>query len=85
MTQRQPEFRDGSLDEFSVWMKEALKACQLSLSKTCITCISFREYARNDANERHPAEWCMHYKEKPPARVIAYGCKSYCHDDEIPF
>lgn len=39
----------------------------------CLTCEHFDE----------PAETCTLYQQRPPARVIAYGCPSW--QDEMPF
>lgn len=41
--------------------------------RTCLNCQSFDEYK----------EWCMRWKAKPPAKVIAIGCED--HSDVIPF
>lgn len=42
--------------------------------RSCINCEHFNEY-----NEK-----CKLYNQRPPARVIAYGCEKY-EDIEIPF
>lgn len=44
--------------------------------KTCLNCIRFIENT----------EICALYSQRPPARVIAFGCSSYSDStDEIPF
>lgn len=43
--------------------------------KTCITCDHFLEQQ----------EKCNLYDQRPPARVIAFGCDSYKDDNYIPF
>lgn len=43
--------------------------------KNCLNCIHFNE----------DDEICKWYKQKPPARVIAYGCESHDDIEEIPF
>jgi len=42
--------------------------------KSCLNCEHFSE----------ATEICKKYKQRPPARVIAYACPSY-EDLEIPF
>jgi hypothetical protein len=76
MNFRQPEFREGAEYEFrDQVLNAATNAIARGLFKTCITCIDFKE----------AAEHCRAFNARPPARVIAYGCKSYTHTDEIPF
>ena len=41
--------------------------------KTCLNCNWFNE----------EKEECLKYTARPPARVIAYGCKD--HTDDVPF
>lgn len=43
------------------------------LIHSCLTCEHFDE----------ASETCHVYKQRPPARVIAYGCPSWI--DDIPF
>lgn len=45
------------------------------LTSSCLSCSFFRE----------PTELCNRYNQRPPARVIAFGCKDYLDNDEIPF
>lgn len=75
-SERGPQLRDGA--DYEIRDKMALELAKLmekGLLKTCITCIYFTEASEN----------CRIYSSRPPARVIAYGCKSYAQDDEIPF
>lgn len=73
---RKPTLRDGTIYDIRDAVQGALQAAfEKGIMTTCITCIDFNE----------PTELCQRFKERPPARVIAYGCKSYTHDDEIPF
>lgn len=44
-----------------------------SMTKTCLTCDHFNE----------PQEQCTLYKQRPPAKIIAFGCPSYVN--EVPF
>lgn len=48
---------------------------QHNIYKTCLNCINFRE----------DQELCKLANQRPPARVIAYGCKAWEDKDEIPF
>ena len=43
-------------------------------TRTCLTCDHFRETK---------GEVCGLYNQRPPARIIAFGCPSY--ENEIPF
>jgi hypothetical protein len=70
-----PRFRDDRLYDFRDYMVDLLKGYETELVKTCITCASFRE----------SDEQCTKFKARPPARVIAYGCKDYFNEEEIPF
>jgi hypothetical protein len=47
----------------------------LGLNPSCITCSRFNE----------PMELCNHFKAKPPARIIAFGCDQYLDTEEIPY
>lgn len=62
-----------NLDEIATqkFLTEALKAARIS----CLNCVSWRK------NE----EICILFKARPPAHVIAFGCPSFCHNEEIPF
>jgi hypothetical protein len=47
-----------------------------SMHVSCINCNSFDE----------KIECCMRYRQRPPARVIAYGCQDWANiDDDVPF
>lgn len=43
--------------------------------ESCISCEYFHE----------KSEICKKYHQKPPARIIAFGCSSYSDIDQIPF
>ena len=43
--------------------------------RNCLNCELFKE----------KEEICIPAKQRPPARVIAYGCESHIDKDEIPF
>jgi hypothetical protein len=45
------------------------------MHKNCLNCISFEE----------KREICVVAKQRPPVRVIAYGCPQFIDKDEIPF
>lgn len=73
----EPTFREGA--EYAIRQaidKAVNEAAKEGLLRTCVTCIQFVEMG---------GELCRLYAQRPPARVIAYGCKDYAHNDEIPF
>lgn len=43
--------------------------------RSCINCIHFRE----------KTELCNLANQRPPARVIVFGCKEWMDKDQIPF
>jgi hypothetical protein len=51
------------------------------LIHSCMTCIHFAEHG---VGQTVPPETCVLYNQRPPARVIAYGCLSWL-DDDLPF
>lgn len=57
------------------------------LIHSCITCANFKEKDGEVKPEQkpndYPAETCLLYRQRPPARVIAYGCPSWVED--LPF
>lgn len=71
-----PRIRQDRLYEFRAYFESYLEAYQPELVTTCITCLNFRE---------NHGEICAKFNARPPARVIAYGCKDYFAPDEIPF
>lgn len=48
---------------------------QNSMFQSCINCLKFRE----------KTEICSLANQRPPARVIAFGCPKWEDVDEIPF
>lgn len=48
---------------------------ELGMTSSCISCVHFNE----------PTEICKLFKARPPAKVIAFGCRHYNDSDEIPF
>lgn len=71
-----PTIREDKVYELRDYLVDAMRGYGGELLKTCLTCMYFDE--RNEA--------CKVYaNQRPPARVIAYGCKSYFAPDEIPF
>jgi len=70
-----PTLRDGTVDRFISALRAHLYEENADFLKTCLTCVCFDE----------KLEYCKKYKARPPARVIAYGCRDYFHNDEIPF
>ena len=61
------KLRTALRDSFMVWL-DATHAY-----RSCLTCIHFIE----------AMETCDKFRQRPPARVIAYGCNE--HTLEIPF
>jgi hypothetical protein len=45
------------------------------MTSSCISCTYFNE----------AMEHCSKFKQRPPARVIAFGCEAYLDGEEIPF
>ena len=71
-----PTIRDDKLYEMRGHLADWLKSYHPDLIRTCITCSFFIE----------SQEACSRFNNaRPPARVIAYGCKDYFSPDEIPF
>lgn len=72
-------------------VKEIVSGCTVALSLaienvlgqqfarvTCITCVHFKEYEGEICN-------LAPGKMRPPARIIAKGCPSYCDNLDVPF
>jgi hypothetical protein len=53
--------------------KEAFVNELTKATRTCLNCEHFDE----------PNEQCNLYNQRPPARIIAFGCDSYV--DKVPF
>lgn len=64
---------DGTHD-LKLNLDEVLRRIE-PIYKSCLNCEHFDE--KN--------ELCKKYKQRPPARVIAYACSSWEDYDEIPF
>lgn len=56
-------------------MAESLGKAVLDCRRSCINCIHFTE---------HQGEVCKLVQQRPPARVIAFGCPSFA-EDPCPF
>lgn len=79
-----PTLRDGALSELTGSFRKAVSELHVDMFKTCITCINFKEHGEFS----HPPQWCLRFSPQVgpvPARIVAYGCEDYWHDDEIPF
>ncbi len=77
-----PKLRDGFLEDFILLLTAKLAGRKLSVPvisnevlQSCLNCENFDE----------KTETCGVYRQRPPARVIAYGCVSYSDSDDIPF
>jgi hypothetical protein len=73
--QIRPRIREDKVLDLRDWLIDAIRAFEPELVRSCMTCASFRE----------SDEQCVKFKARPPARVIAYGCKDYFNEAEIPF
>lgn len=81
-----PVVRDGAKYLLRDQMLKTIEALGFEHMQTCLTCINFSEHAkRMSPNYVQPEEFCNRFNGRPPARIIAYGCPSYTHNDEIPF
>lgn len=74
-----PKLRREAIGGFKYCIAEAVTKLLIRDSQypfeTCINCTHFAE----------KEEQCRLYKLRPPARIIAFGCKSYVDEDQIPF
>jgi hypothetical protein len=70
-----PTLREDRVYEMRQHLYDWLVSYHPNLMRTCLTCLHFQE----------SNEMCKTYKARPPARVIAYGCKDYMNEEEIPF
>jgi hypothetical protein len=67
---------DLFVGNFRKALYEYLDTEGVTLQQSCLTCASFDE-----ANET-----CRkHANQRPPARVIAFGCPDYFDLNEVPF
>lgn len=74
--QIRPVMRSDVAYTWAMAIKAAIENAPGDVLKTCLTCCVFDE-AR---------EACKKFNGmRPPARVIAYGCKDYFSNDELPF
>lgn len=71
----QPKLRPDFSYTWAMAMAKALEQAPGQVLRTCLTCCAFDE----------PQEQCRKYRARPPARVIAYGCKDYFSEEELPF
>lgn len=72
-----PKLRIDAYYDIQSALVEALErtSSQNGLLKSCCNCLNFREHI----------ELCGLYNQRPPARVIAYGCPKWEDKDEVPF
>ena len=70
-----PKLRIDATYDLQAALNIALQNLDQPLYKSCLNCLLF--------NER--AELCNKYNQRPPARIIAYGCKDWEDIKEIPF
>lgn len=72
-----PQLRDDAMMDMAHAVRNAVNAvaAKSALTKSCMNCTLFRE----------DSELCMRFAQRPPARVIAYGCSEHEDVNEIPF
>lgn len=73
-----PKLRDDAYTDLGYLLKEAVINAMQSQRhpfKNCLNCRHFNE----------KTELCYIYKQRPPARVIAFGCPTHKDNEEIPF
>lgn len=64
---------DAQLDTVLHHLPAIIGAKIAMARRSCLTCMNFDE----------KKEQCTTYKQRPPARVIAFGCDSF--EEDIPF
>lgn len=69
-------FRTGAADAIHQLMLSISLQDKDAFTESCVNCVNFDE----------PKELCRKFQQRPPARIIAYGCTDY-EDVEttIPF
>lgn len=80
-----PTLRDNAVGKMVYATKATFEAMHLDAYKTCLTCVNFNEHGNQRQFPPVQPETCIRFGGRPPARIIAYGCPEYFHDDEIPF
>lgn len=65
--------RDKDVAKIAAQLAGQLAPVIEDATRSCLTCCHFSE----------SDEICLLAKQRPPARVIAYGCEQY--EDDIPF
>ena len=71
-----PTMREGASYHFAKAAQNMIEQVHVDVFKACLTCINFREKS---------GELCVRFGGRPPARVIAFGCRDFFHNDELPF
>lgn len=76
---RNVKFRDETLFQLMEGIRGAIRGISSfdadSLQRNCLVCLAFDERS----------EVCTLYQQRPPARVIAYGCPSFKDVTDIPY
>lgn len=79
-----PTLRDGAVTDLTGAFRRAVAELHVDMFKTCMTCMNFQEHSTFST----PPQWCKRFSPQVgpvPARIVAYGCEDYWHNDEIPF
>lgn len=66
--------REDMAQNVAELVQPAIVRALMDGTRTCLTCDHFKEVN---------GEVCGVYNQRPPARVIAFGCETY--ENEIPF
>lgn len=74
MTQ-QPKIRPEARSSLTNLIISAMERDHNYLYQSCINCEWFQE----------KTEQCFLVKQRPPAKVIVFGCEKWIEQDEIPF
>ena len=75
MTTDAKQLLDQNIAQAISNMAKAIGQAVVDGRRTCLTCLHFKE---------HEGESCALAGQRPPARVIAFGCSAHMEDD-IPF
>jgi hypothetical protein len=66
--------KDAMFNALADLLKPTIVMTLHEATRTCLTCDHFRE---------HKGEVCAKFNQRPPAKIIAFGCEHY--ENEIPF
>jgi len=70
-----PKLRIDALYDIQTALYNAIRALDQPLYRSCLNCMKFNE----------KAELCALCNQRPPAKVIAYGCDQWEDVREVPY